>query len=260
MNNAQKKYWDSISDDYQELTTISTADFHFGPLLPGDRDLNILPGITSSSTCLELGCGAAQNSIYLATLGAKCTAIDISPKQIRHAEKLAQENGVNITLNSAPLENQDAWPKQKFDLVHSVYTLPFIKDPQAFIRQAADCTAPGGTFLLVTKHPVFSAEWLELEDEEMGLFLPSYFEPPEDIRQTPDGEIIGSQSYPISTISNLIYQSGLQNLRIWEPQPLPFNDIDQAPYSSPAWSELHPKLSAAPVSIIYSAKKKDRRN
>jgi SAM-dependent methyltransferase len=256
MKNRQKTYWDTIADDYQRLTSISTNDFHFGPLLPGNNAMNILPEINSDTTCLELGCGAAQNSIFLAKQGAQCTAVDVSPQQIRHAEELAHKNCVSISLSCSPLENAAAWPKKQFDLVHSVYTLPFIEKPETFIKRAADCTAPGGTFLLVTKHPVFCAEWLELEDEETGLFLPSYFEPDEDIRENEDGELISSKAYPISTISNLMHKSGLSNLQLWEPQPLPLTEIDKAPYKSPAWIELHPKLAAAPVSIIYSARKR----
>ena len=253
MNHPQQTYWNSIADDYQQLTTISTEDFHFGPLLPGNRELNLLPPVGTGTTCLELGCGGGQNSIYLAHQGAACTAIDISEKQIRHARKLAAENNLDIDFRVSALENQAVWPQQQFDLVHSVYTLPFIEAPEEFIRRAAACAAPGGTLLLAAQHPVFSGEWLEIEDEETGLFLTSYFEPPEDIRVNPNGQIIASRAYPISEVSEWIYAAGLRNLRIFEPQPLPLARIKEAPYHSPAWIELHPKLSAIPVSIIYTA-------
>jgi len=227
-------------------------------LLPGDSQLDILPEIAENTTCLELGCGAAQNSICLARRGARCTAIDISSAQIEHAKQLAQHHGVEISLQCAALEDEDAWPEGQYDFVHSVYALPFVDDPESFIRRAAARVAPGGTLLISTQHPVFAAEWLELEDEEMGLFLPSYFDPPEDLRQTATGELIGSSAYPISRVSEWIHSAGLRNLRLWEPEPLPMEAIDQAPYHSPAWKELHPKLAAAPVSIIYTATMPDR--
>ncbi|MBT3193496.1 MAG: class I SAM-dependent methyltransferase [Verrucomicrobia bacterium] len=251
---AQRDYWNQIADDYQKLTTISTDDFHYGPLLPGDRQLGILPAISESTTCLELGCGAAQNSIHLATRGASCTALDISPEQIRHAGALAETHHVDIELQTLALEDIGAWPSGQFDLVHSVFALPFIAVPDAFIGRAAACVAPGGTLLIATQHPVFSAEWLELEEEEMGLFLPSYFAPEDDLRETQAGEIIGSRAYPISAVAKWIYDTGLRDLRLWEPEPLPLEYLEQAPYHSPAWSELHPKLSAAPVAVIYTAR------
>ena len=251
----QRVYWDQIADDYQTLTEISTDDFHFGPLLPGDRELDILPEITPGMTCLELGCGAAQNSIYLAKRGATCTAIDISLKQIEHAQALADKNSAAIDLRCLPLEDAESWPEEQFDLVHSVFALPFVETPEAFIQRATEAVAPGGTLLLATGHPVFAAEWLEVDDGEMGYFLPSYFEPPEDLRQTEDGRIIGSSSYPVSTVSEWIHAAGLRELRIWEPQPLPLESVTDAPYHSPAWIDLYPKLAAAPVAIIYRAER-----
>jgi SAM-dependent methyltransferase len=100
----QQVYWDEIAEEYQRLTRISTDDFHFGPLLPGDLELQILPEITSGMSCLELGCGAAQNSIALARRGAVCTAIDISSHQIQHAAQLAAAAKVDIELHCLPLE------------------------------------------------------------------------------------------------------------------------------------------------------------
>ena len=253
MPQPQQTYWDEIANDYQRLTSISTDDFHFAPLLPGDRQLGILPEISPGMRCLELGCGAAQNSIYLAKRGAACTAIDISPRQIEHAAALAAEHSVEIDLRSLPLEDAESWPREQYELVHSVYALPFVEEPEAFIRRAAEAVAPGGVFLLATGHPLFAAEWLEIEDDEMGIFLPSYFQPPDDLRQTEDGRIIGSNSYPISTVSEWMYSAGLRDLRIREPQPLPLESVEEAPYHSPAWIELYPKLAAAPVAVIYRA-------
>ena len=40
---ANRKYWDELAPGYQEQTSISTDDFHFGPLLPGNADLRLLP-------------------------------------------------------------------------------------------------------------------------------------------------------------------------------------------------------------------------
>ncbi len=253
MTQPQKQYWDEIADDYQSLTSIATDDFHFGPLLPGDRTLGILPEITTQTRCLELGSGAAQNSIYLASKGAACTAIDISSEQIRHAAHLSRQHDLAVNLHCASLDEPATWPGGTFDLVHSVYALPFLSEPEAFIREAAKRVTPGGTFLLVTQHPVFTAEWLELEDEEMGLFLPSYFDLADDLRQTQDDQIIGSSSYPISAVSKWIHNSGLRDLRLWEPEPVAEKALKTAPYHSPAWIELYPKLAHSPVAIIFSA-------
>ena len=64
------RYWDDLADLYQKETRISTDDFHYGPLLPGDSILGLLPPVPQRS-CLEIGCGAGQNSIFLAKQGAQ---------------------------------------------------------------------------------------------------------------------------------------------------------------------------------------------
>ena len=58
-----QKYWDETSEEYQEITRISIDDFHYGPLLPGDKEVKALPGITKGMKCLEIGSGAGQNSL-----------------------------------------------------------------------------------------------------------------------------------------------------------------------------------------------------
>ena len=73
-----EQYWEEIAAAYQTETVISTDDFHYGPLIAGDSTLKLLPETLEGLDCLEVGCGGAQNSIYLAKHGANCTAVDIS--------------------------------------------------------------------------------------------------------------------------------------------------------------------------------------
>jgi len=50
-----RSYWDLLAPHYQEQTEISVDDFHYGPLLPGDRELGLLPASLDGLRCLELG-------------------------------------------------------------------------------------------------------------------------------------------------------------------------------------------------------------
>ncbi|MBL7012580.1 MAG: hypothetical protein ISR85_06605, partial [Kiritimatiellales bacterium] len=43
------RYWNDIAELYQKETRISTSDFHYGPLLPGDSQLELLPNIGKNS-------------------------------------------------------------------------------------------------------------------------------------------------------------------------------------------------------------------
>jgi len=125
----QAKYWDELADEYCSATIISTDDFHYGPLLPGDAELKLLPNQLNNLNCLEIGCGAAQNSIFLASRGANCTAIDISAELLKTAQLLAIKNCVNIELHRMPMAEIASLSPHKFELIHSSYALPFSTDP-----------------------------------------------------------------------------------------------------------------------------------
>lgn len=109
------RYWDDLAEVYQKETRISTSDFHYGPLLPGDSQLKLLPArlrqgsgaarTSDSIRCLEIGSGAGQNSIFLAKQGAQCTAIDVSEKQLDHGRKLAAAENVEVNFQCVSMDS-----------------------------------------------------------------------------------------------------------------------------------------------------------
>jgi len=253
---AQRDYWNTIAVAYQAKTTISVDDFHYGPLLPGDRELELIPRELAGLRTLELGCGAGQNSVYLASRGAGCTAVDVSEAQIAAGEKLAKEHGVTIDFRISALEELDPEALDSFDLVHSVFALPFVSEPAQTIRRAAACLSEDGVFLLSTVHPLFPCEWLEIDGEGDGLFVQDYFTPPVELEQGVDGAMITSRTYPVSTICGWLHEAGLAIVRLLEPRPLPLDEMDEeqvrrrVPYYSPAWRELLPKTRHVPVALV----------
>ena len=165
-----KLYWDETADEYQKVTRISTNDFHYGPLLPGDKTIKALPEIKAGMKCLEIGSGAAQNSFYLASLGADCTATDISSQQIEYARKIRQGLGLEVKLDVAGLDEISKDKFDKFDLIHSTWALPFAENQEQVVRNCAEMLNDGGYLVLTTGHPVFAGEWIELEEYEKGMF------------------------------------------------------------------------------------------
>jgi 2-polyprenyl-3-methyl-5-hydroxy-6-metoxy-1,4-benzoquinol methylase len=147
------RYWDDLAGLYQKETRISTGDFHYGPLLPGDSVLGLLPPVPQRSCfqCLEIGCGAGQNSIFLAKQGARCMATDISEKQLAHGRKLANDEKVEVDFRRVSMDAMS--DLGKFDLIHSTYALPFSADPQKVIADAAAMLKPDGIFLLTRWTP-----------------------------------------------------------------------------------------------------------
>jgi len=251
-------YWDDLAELYQKETRISTDDFHYGPLLPGDSSLGLLPPVPQRSCiqCLEIGCGAGQNSIFLAKQGAQCIATDISEEQLAHGRKLAVAEKVEIDFRRISMDTMGNLGR--FDLIHSTYALPFSADPKKVITDAAAMLKPRGTFLLTTGHPLYAGEWLEIGDGEDGLFIPNYFRPDPDVRMSLDDKTMSAAHYwPLSQLAEWIYSAGLVIERLLEPAPLPIPEMSEAeirvkvPYDSAGWRELYPQLARIPVVVIF---------
>ncbi|MDT8390123.1 MAG: class I SAM-dependent methyltransferase [Lentisphaeria bacterium] len=258
-------YWDDISAEYHRVTQVSCDHFHYGPLLPGDDDLGLLPRPLAGLRCLELGCGGGQNSIYLAARGAVCAAADYSTEQIDHARSLAGKHAVDISFQTWDMDVLNPDWRDQFDLVHSAYALPFLKDQGRALRFAADYLRPGGQLLFSTAHPLFAHEWADFEDGELALLLENYFSPPVDSRRSEKGHQTTCSPVTISSLVESLHQAGLAVRRLLEPPPLPVDSLTadeiaaQVPYYSEAWHHLYPQLSRVPAVLIILAQKLEKK-
>jgi ubiquinone/menaquinone biosynthesis C-methylase UbiE len=165
-------YWDELSEEYLAQTRISLSEVHYGPLLPGESELGLLPCSLQGAECLELGCGAGQNSIVMAKAGAVCTALDVSEAMLNQGRRLAEQAGVEITFLHGDLDALPGLQPGSFDLIHSAYGIPFSSDPETLIRNGATLLKPGGTLLFSMGHPVYAGEWLDLEENRVYFSVP----------------------------------------------------------------------------------------
>lgn len=256
---AARAYWDGLADDYQGETVISCSQVHYGPLVPGERRLRLLPPQLEGLRCLEVGCGAAQNAICLARRGACCTAIDLSGAQMQAARRLARRHHVAIDLVQADMQALPLAPAPLFDLVLSAYALPFAARPQDCIAAMAERLRPGGTLVLSTAHPLSTSEWIDV-DGQAGIFLPDYFHPPSDQRRRRHGRS-RCRPVPVSTVFAWLRAAGLQVEALLEPpaEPVWRYTLGQlrhrVPYWSRAWLALAEELARVPVVAIFRARK-----
>ncbi|MBN2452254.1 MAG: class I SAM-dependent methyltransferase [Lentisphaeria bacterium] len=259
MNRRSREYWDAIAVAYQRRTVISCADFHYGPLIPGDGELGLLPALKPGCRCLELGCGGAQNSICLASRGARCTAVDLSGGQLAAGRAAARRHGVSIAFVQGDLDRLPLSLEPRFDLVHSAYALPFVACPESCLAAMARLLRPGGVLLFSTAHPVAAGEWLEVEGEA-GMFLVDYFAPPGDRRRKGTGEEV-CRAVPVGVVFEWLVAAGLRVDRLLEPRALPVAGMTEAeirrrvPYWSRDWLGAAEELSRVPAVAIFRASK-----
>lgn len=247
-----RRYWDRISRRYQQETRIAVDDVHYGPLIPGERELRLL-GDVAGLDMLELGCGGGQNSVALALRGAHCLGIDISPRQIAHARRLAIRERAVARFEVMDIEHDlDRIPAAAFDRIHSAWGMSFTRDLGPVFRQCRRILRPGGRLLVATGHPVFAGEWIRLEDGQEGMFLRDYFEPPPDARHD-GGVMVAAFFHPVGLMIDWMAAAGFRLERLVEPRALPPDKRGRAPYESDAWEGMRRQLRAVPVVAVYVA-------
>ena len=248
-----KKYWNEFSEEYFQDTSISIEDFHYGPLLPGNSALHLLPEISSTTKCLEIGCGGAQNSIYLNLRGAQCIALDVAEEQIDYAHKLCTSSNATVKLLTMAMENLNTIDDNEFDLIHSTYGLCFSPNPGLVISQASKLLKRGGILLISLPHPLSAGEPLEL-DNDYGVFISNGYTPTPDCRFDENGtEQVRSFFHSFSTMSEWMTNANLVIQSINEPKLA--NPPDSAPFQCPQWEEYRPLFEKIPGTVIIKATK-----
>jgi SAM-dependent methyltransferase len=154
----------SLSDDARrnrELWTKSNAEYTdaaaadawaqdeiqwgmFGVL---EAELNVL-GEVSGKDVVELGCGTAYFSAWLAERGARPVGVDITPAQLATARRLQAETGIEFPLIEADAAAVPL-PDASFDLALSEYGASIWVDPYKWIPEAARLLRPGGELVFL---------------------------------------------------------------------------------------------------------------
>jgi SAM-dependent methyltransferase len=105
-------------------------------------------GEVAGKDVIELGCGTAYFSAWLARRGARPVGVDPTPAQLETARALQQEFGLDFPLiegvgESVPL------PDASFDLAISEYGASIWADPYRWIPEAARLLRPGGRLIFL---------------------------------------------------------------------------------------------------------------
>ena len=138
-----KEVWEDIWDKTEETLNYRDVFYlmdeikfsYLIPLLPSGNDINIL----------EVGCGSARLSCFLASKGYKTTCLDYSKSALKVARKnyeLTNNKGEFVVGDAKKLPFED----NTFDIVLSTGLLEHFKDPQIVINEMTRVLKPNGIF------------------------------------------------------------------------------------------------------------------
>lgn len=134
-----------------------------------ERDLNVL-GEVRDLDVIELGCGTAYFSGWLARRGAKPVGVDVTPAQLESARRCQQRFGLNFPLIEASAEAVPL-PAASFDLALSEYGASLWCEPTAWVAEAARLLRPGGRLIFLTTSVIVSMCVVDAEESCAGTQL-----------------------------------------------------------------------------------------
>ena len=138
-----KKVWENIWDSTEDTLTYKDV-FYLMDEIKLSYLIPLLPTGSNIKT-LEVGCGSARLSCFLASKGYKTTCLDYSESALRVARKnyeITRNNGEFVIgdAKNLPFENDT------FDIVLSTGLLEHFKDPKIVINEMARVLKPNGIF------------------------------------------------------------------------------------------------------------------
>ncbi|MFD8229383.1 class I SAM-dependent methyltransferase [Streptomyces massasporeus] len=141
-------------------------------------DLGLPPG-----EALDLGCGEGGDALWLAGLGWRVTAVDISAVAVERLTTLARAHALGDRVLAARHDLQESFPPGAFDLIcaHYLHT-PFGLDRSTVLRTAAQALRPGGRLLVVDHGSTAPWSW----NQDPDLRYPSPREVAAGIDPDPD--------------------------------------------------------------------------
>jgi SAM-dependent methyltransferase len=112
-----------------------------------ESELNVLGEVRGLDT-VELGCGTAYFSAWLAKLGARPVGVDVTPAQLETARRMMAATGIEFPLVEADAA-ETGLPSESADLVVSEYGASIWVDPYRWIPEAARLLRPGGRLVFL---------------------------------------------------------------------------------------------------------------
>jgi SAM-dependent methyltransferase len=156
---ANRRWWDADADNYHAEhgdflgADSDGGDFVWCPEGLREEDVQLL-GDVAGRDVLEVGCGSAPCSRWLAGQGARVVGLDLSRQMLRRGQTAMARGGPQPALIQAGAE-QLPFGDDVFDIVCSAFgAVPFVANSAAVMTEVARVLRPGGRWVFSVNHPM----------------------------------------------------------------------------------------------------------
>ena len=146
-----RELWTQVNADYGDAhahRAWMAGDITWGVFNVPERQLGVL-GEVRGLDVVELGCGTAYFSAWLARRGARPVGVDITPAQLGTARRCQERYGIRFPLLEADAGNVPL-ASGSFDLAVSECGASLWCDPARWVPEAARLLRPGGRLVFHT--------------------------------------------------------------------------------------------------------------
>ena len=146
--NTNKNLWNNKVAHHVASDFYKMDDFLNGKTSLNTIELDLLGNIEGKSV-LHLQCHFGQDSISLARLGAKVTAIDFSEIAIEKAKEIATQTNTNVDFICCNIYDLSNFLNKKFDVVFTSYgTIGWLPDIIKWANIVSHYLKPKGQFVI----------------------------------------------------------------------------------------------------------------
>jgi SAM-dependent methyltransferase len=153
-----RRYWDDEAAAWHgplARAQWSLPEPRWGLWATPESEVRVLPDDMAGMSTIELGCGTAYVSAWLARAGARPVGIDLSEKQLVTARVMQAEFGLDFPLVLGGAE-EVPYGDDTFELAISEYGASLWCDPREWIPEAARLLVPGGRLVFMRYSPLFA--------------------------------------------------------------------------------------------------------
>lgn len=150
-----REVWDKDAPNWSEVgaSLWAATEPVWGNWGMPESALQLLPDTLAGMEAVELGCGTGYVAAWMTQRGARVTAIDVSPMQLKTARALAQHHGADITFIEGNAE-ATGLDDQSFDFAISEYGAAIWCPADVWLREAWRLLRPGGQLVFLGNHPL----------------------------------------------------------------------------------------------------------